>query len=339
MVGGFVYQYAGLRRPIFQLAASQSWDHYAYIVSSTNSAILGELRRRTRAAEVTATWVKPGVRRAMSVTVGAGLERRAYASDPTPLLPALDTGHVFTSPPAVPLLVVSTGWSSVQRPTFSISPEDGTTFGVTARERTKTGPTGKGPASISVVGAATAYKSLDFPGFAHHVLALRGAAGFADVHSEGYFWGGGVSGTPIELVPGYTVGEGRQTFGVRGFPANSIAGVRALGGTLAYRVPLVRAGTGIARLPFYVDRMSLELFGEGAQTWCPSAAAGRLVCTSAALTQRTRIASVGGELDVTTAIFGWDDPYRLRVGYAVPVQNPVGARSSGTVYFAAGLSF
>ena len=332
IVWDFSYQYAGFHRPIFVFDAFQDWSQLA-------SGAAGDLRFGQRGADLIATWLKPGVRQALSFSLGAGLENRQYASDPEPLLAQVDTGHVLRTN-TTPIFLATFGYSGVQRPTLSISQEDGLTFAVTARERMKNGLGGTGPASLSLVGAATAFKSLDLPGFAHHVIALRGAAGWMDLNAENYLAAGGVSGTPIDIAPGYTVGEGRKTFPVRGFPAGSIAGVRMLGGTIAYRAPLFIAGRGIGRLPFYVDRVSLELFGEGAEAWCPSAAANRFVCTNPAQTVHQQIGSVGGELNVTTALFGWDDPYRLRLGVAAPVQNNTAREvSAARFYFAAGLSF
>jgi len=54
------------------------------------------------------------------------------------------------------------------------------------------------------------------------VLALRVAGGVADSRAASAFEVGGTSGTVLEVVPGYTIGEGRRTFGVRGFPSASV---------------------------------------------------------------------------------------------------------------------
>jgi len=62
---------------------------------------------------------------------------------------------------------------------------------VTERDRLASGVTGTGGQSFSTVGSAAIYKSLDLPGFAHHVFALRGAGGFADDKASGYYSVGG----------------------------------------------------------------------------------------------------------------------------------------------------
>ena len=121
--------------------------------------------------------------------------------------------------------------SNVQRAALSISQEDGVALGVTVRERWRSDYT-RGTRSTSVVGTGAAFKSLDLPGFAHHVLALRAAGGLADRRAGTALEVGGTSGTVVDLFPGYTVGEGRRTFGVRGFPSASTYGTRAATATL-----------------------------------------------------------------------------------------------------------
>ena len=338
MVGSGSYSYAGLGLPILSVTGIADWDELGNIVTSgTPVQTLGDLRRGIRSSDASATWIRQRVRSALSFSVGAGVEQRDYATSPGNLLSQLDSGGVY-DPATFPRLLVAAGWSNLQRPVFSISPEDGMTLAFTARERLRSGITANGPSSLSLVGVTTMFKSLDLPGFAHHVLALRAAGGWSDLRSNAYFAAGGTSGTQIELVPGYFIGETRQTFGVRGFEPGTLLGVRAVGGTIAYRAPLVMAGRGLSILPVFFDRMSLELFGEGARAWCPNASADRQVCTSQARTEQRTIASVGGEINLTTALFAWEDPYRLRFGVAAPVKNSVNAPRQ-TFYFAAGFSF
>ena len=145
----------------------------------------------------------------------------------------------------------------------------------TIRDRLRSGETGHGSYSLSNVGILSLYKSLDFPGFAHHVLALRFAGGYADERSNGYYEIGGTSGSTFEIVPGYSVGEGRKTFGVRGFLPASLIGIRALTSTAEYRVPLFLTGRGVGALPFFLDRSSLALFADYGTAWCPTARANR----------------------------------------------------------------
>jgi hypothetical protein len=214
-VAGFGYRYAGLRRPLLDLGASQDY--------APSASCRAESRRRSSAtcsgARATRRsrppFVRPRVRSGASFSVGTGVERRDFATDPGRFLVQLDTAYqrAYT----FPRLFVGATYSNVQRAALSISQEDGVALAVTVRERWRSDYT-RGTRSTSVAGTAAAFKSLDLPGFAHHVLALRAAGGLADRRAGTSFEVGGTSGTVVDLFPGYTVGEGRRTFGVRGLP-------------------------------------------------------------------------------------------------------------------------
>jgi outer membrane protein assembly factor BamA len=192
------------------------------------------------------------------------------------------------------------------------------------------------------VTAASVYKSLDLPGFAHHVLALRGAAGVSDDRASGYFFVGGVSGSSFQLIPGYTLGEGRQTFPVRGYSSETLAGTRAIAGSAEYRIPLLLIGGAPGPLPFFFDRSSLSFFGDYGSAWCPNIAAGREVCNTNTplLTQRVSIASAGAELNLNLAVLSWDNPYRFRLGVVSPQHNAAYfGRQTIQFYLVSGISF
>jgi outer membrane protein assembly factor BamA len=199
-----------------------------------------------------------------------------------------------------------------------------------------------GGQSFSTVGTASLYKSLDLPGFAHHVIALRGAGGYADERAAGYFSVGGVSGSSFQIIPGYTLGEGRKTFPVRGFSAGTLNGTRAVTGSAEYRIPLFLTGGAPGPLPFFFDRSSITLFGDYGSAWCPNIAAGREVCNSNTTlqTRRVSIASVGGELNLNLGVLSWDTPYRFRLGVVSPQHNATFfGRQSVQVYIVSGISF
>jgi hypothetical protein len=194
-------------------------------------------------------------------------------------------------------------------------------------------------ASASIVGTVSGYKSLDLPGFAHHVLALRLAGGVADSRAGTSLEVGGTSGSTMEIVPGYTVGEGRRTFGVRGFPSGSVYGTQAEAASLEYRAPLALGGRGFGLMPFFFDRSSLSAFVDAGAAGCSAQPLYPSVCSPAALLGRT-IASVGAELGLSAAVLQWDSPQSIRVGVAVPVagRELVGARRV-SAYLAFGLSY
>ena len=319
--GDFTYHYSGLGLPILQVDGAQSWVSLGGISSRDPAqGVIGELFRRTVSGDVLATWLRQRYRTALSVSGGAGLEWRTHATSPGGLVPLVDSTGQFGSL-TFPSLIAAAGFANYQRPALSISPEDGIQANVTLRERLRSGPTATGGASLSTVASAVLYKSFDLPGFAHHVLALRGAGGWADDNTNAYYLVGGVSGTTIEIIPGYTVGEGRKTFPVRGFPEGTLIGTRAYVGSAEYRVPLVLFGGGPGVLPFFFDRSSLTFFGDYGYARCPNVQAGREVCNRTGQDLAVDIASVGAELNLNLGLLSWDTPYRLRVGVVHPVQN------------------
>ena len=334
--GGFGYRYAGLRRPLLDLGASQDFDEQGDLLRDGTDDVVGALLKRTRDASLSATFVRPRVRSSASVSAGVGVERRDFLTDPGEYLPQLDTS--FQRPYTFPRLFVGAAFSNVQRPALSISPEDGVSLAVTVRERWRT-DRARGTRSTSAVGTAAAFKSLDLPGFAHHVVALRAAGGLADRRAGTALEVGGTSGTVVDLFPGYTVGEGRRTFGVRGFPAASTYGTRAATASLEYRAPLVLATRGFGLPPFFLDRSSLTAFGDWGIAECARDPLYASTCAPAPRIGRP-IASAGAEVLLSAAILEWDALQTLRFGLAAPVvgRERSGARSV-TPYLAFGLAF
>ena len=334
------YQYKGLGLPVVTAAASQGWSHYADIVSSkAPNPVLGSVRRRIKDGQFLATYLRPRVRTSFTLSAGVGLERREYLSVPDTLLPRLDTGKNFGRAD-FPRLMVSSSFAAYQTAPFSISPEDGFSVAATVRERLHSGFNAAGGASMSAVGTINTYKSLDLPGYAHHVLAVRASGGWADTRTSSYFEVGGTSGGSFQVLPGYTIGEGSHTFPVRGFEAGTLIGVRALAGSAEYRAPLSLTHRSLGLVPGFLNRSSLTLFGDYGVAWCPSTALNRQVCTAPKLESHIDIGSVGAELNVNAGVLSWDAPYRFRLGIAVPIRDriTVGAKAF-TVYLTSGLSF
>jgi hypothetical protein len=341
VVGDFLYAYRGLGQPIISVDGAQSWESLAGIFSRQgNLPLIGEVFRRTLTADLLGTWIRQRARTSLAFTGGAGIEHRSHVATPSnDLLAAIDSNGALGTL-SFPSLIAAVSFANYQRPPFSISPEDGVLLNVTVRDRLRSGSTAGGAQSFSTVGTAALYKSLDFPGFAHHVLALRGAAGYADERSNSYFLVGGVSGNTFEIVPGYVVGEGRKTFPVRGFETGTLAGIRAFSGTAEYRIPLFLIGKSPGILPFFLDRSFLTLFGDVGSAWCPTVRAGREVCNRAGQADRTDIASVGGELNLNLGVLSWDSPYRFRLGVVTPTYDGhFFGRKSFQVYVVAGTWF
>lgn len=334
-VAGLAYRYAGFRRPYVDLNVFQNWTSLGSL-TDTNDRPVGTLLKRTRDASLALTFARPRIRTYSSLSTGVGVEQRKFATEPARFLPQLDTtfrrGYTFTR------AFLGGVWSNVQRPPLSISPEDGVALAFTARERVRMDAPSR-TASTSFVATASGYKSLDLPGFAHHVLALRVAGGMADRRAGTALEVGGTSGNTVEIVPGYTVGEGRRTFGVRGFPSATVYGTRAATATLEYRAPLVLGGRGLGMLPFFLDRSSVSAFADAGVAACATAPLYPTTCVSPPLIGRA-IASVGAELLLATAVLDWDYPQNIRAGVAVPVAaRALTGVATATLYLAFGLSF
>ncbi len=335
MVGGLFYRYAGLRRPLLDVGLLQDWKSQG-IITDANGLRLGALLKRTQDLSLAATVVRPRVRTYTSVTAGLGLERRRFGTDPSALLALLDTS--FAREYTYPRAYVGASWGNAQRPALSISPEDGVALAFTARERLRADAPGR-TASLSAVSTVAGYRSLDLPGFSHHVFAARLAAGWADRRSATAFEVGGISGGTVAILPGYTVGEGRRSFGVRGFANGAVYGTRALAGSLEYRAPLLLGGRGLGLLPFFFDRSSLTAFTDAGVATCAPTPLYPSICSPSPAIGHT-IASAGVELGVSAALLSWEGPEMVRIGLAVPVAGRAGAGARAvSAYVAFGLSY
>ncbi len=322
------YVYNRWVNPMLSVSLDQSWS-YSNITSA--GVKVGDLERRSRFASVHATFARPRVRTYSAVTIGAEFEERDYGTNPGSLLPRLDP--FYDASHRYPTLVAAAVFSNTQRPTLSISPEDGFTATGSLRQRWEASSGASGRSAV-VIGSA--YKSLDLPGFAHHVIAVRAAIGAADRRSPSEYSIGGVSGSSIEIVPGITFGSAARTFPVRGFAAGAETGINASSVSAEYRIPLVAPSRSLGLFPFFLDRASLALFSDAAHGSCPVNATPACSLTSS---DGPTLASVGAELNLDSAL-QFDVPYRFRFGIAHPVRGAAYAgASSATAYATLGLGF
>jgi hypothetical protein len=309
------YRYAGLGLPLIDLYASQNYSNANFDASGAFSAPFG-FTERERIVSLQATFIRPRFRTYTLASIGGELEGDAFSTLPDTVLRHLSS--FFSQTHNYPALVASAGWSNAQRPGVSISPEDGISISANGRQRWRAGTTGG--ATRSVVGTTLAYKSLDLPGFAHHVLALRAAGGITDDGSPDLFSAGGISGTALEVFPGFAVGQQRRPFGVRGYPAGAEGGIRAYSAAVEYRAPLAAPSRGFRFIPVFVDRMSLTLFGETGRAFCPASAdTTRGFCSTSSI-GNPAMASAGAEVNIDTG-FQLDVQARLRLGLAFPLIN------------------
>lgn len=331
-VEGFLsYQYNGFGQPYLNFSAEQVFDNFDIVADTTR---VGDLQRRKRIGGLSASFTRPRARTFSSFVLGGEIESRYYSTDPDTLLRHLLP--IFSETRNYPSLFASASFANTQRPSLSISREDGISIAATLRQRWLAGDFEN--ASRSIVGVTALYKSLDLPGYAHHVIALRGAAAYADERAITTFSAGGLSGGSLDVVQGLSLGGERRTFGVRGFSPSSEEGIRALGGTAEYRAPIAAPSKRIPFVPLLFDRISAAAFAEAGRAFCPASANDTPVCP-AGRENAPWLVSAGGEIDFDTAV-QYDIPARFRLGFAVPVAGraAVGA-DPASVYLTVGSSF
>ena len=323
------YSYGGLGQPYLNFSASQEWEHFGVFDQQGND--VGELARRARTAGISASFIRPRARTSASFSFGADIESRTYSTDPDTLLPHLS--DTFGKTRRYPSIFASAGWANTKRPALSISREDGIAVSASVRQRWEAGDLDG--ASRSVTAVAQAYKSLDFSGFAHHVIAVRGAAGLADKRAISTFSAGGLSGGSLEIVTGYSIGEVRRTFGVRGFPPSAEQGTRAFAGTVEYRAPIAAPSRRVRFIPLLFDKISASAFADAGRAYCPVGTGG--VCSINR--GGPWLSSAGAEIDIDTAL-QYDFPARFRLGFAAPVTGRAEAGAKAvSLYFTVGSSF
>jgi hypothetical protein len=335
--GWLWYRYAGLGLPLLDLSASQGFSHdILYSGTAGNFSNVGNFIERDRIVSLQATFIRPRLRTYSLASIGGEIENFSYSTRPDTLLQYLPS--FYATSPTFPAIVASLGWSNAQRPELSISPEDGISANLRGRQRWQRGTAGS--STRSVVGVSSLYKSLDLPGFAHHVLALRAAGGLTDDRSPDRFSAGGISGTSLEVFPGVPLGEARRTFGVRGYPAGVEGGIRAYSAALEYRAPLSAPSRGFRFIPIFIDKTSVTFFGETGRAFCPASASasGTGVCRASDAANPV-MTSAGAELNIDTGL-QLDVAARVRLGIAFPLANRILLGAPGAQLYATfGASF
>ncbi|MFN2603410.1 MAG: hypothetical protein ABR582_11715 [Gemmatimonadaceae bacterium] len=330
------YRYAALGQPYLDFSAEQAWDNFDLF--NTNNTVVGRFAQRSRTYSLSATMTRPRVRNSAALSLGTELENRKYETDPATLLEKLSP--IFSESARYPSIFASASWTNTRRPPLAISREDGITLTGVARERWRyLDGNLSGAPSKSLEGSASGYKSLDLSGFAHHVIALRGAAGYTDGRAISTFSAGGLSGTSIEVISGVSVGDRRRPYGVRGFPPSAERGIRAFAGSLEYRAPIAAPSRHISYIPLLFDRISATTFADAGRAYCPTGSTSSPSVCNASAADNPWLASVGGELNLDAALY-YDVPARLRFGIAAPIagRDYTGAKAV-SVYLTFGSSF
>ncbi len=334
--GGAAYRYAGLGVPVLDLSWSQAWDA-TFRIGDSSGKVLGDIARRRRYTTASATFVRPRVRSSWSGTIGAQYEMRDFTATVDSLLGAPNA--LLRRGTRYPQLFISTGVSTLRRGLLGISYEEGVSLSASSSYRWREDNPSTG--SWRAVMSGRGYAPLDLPGFARHVISVRAAVGATDVKTATEFSVGGVSGVSAELLPGVVVGDPSRAFPVRGVSADAQRGIRAVGGSVEYRLPLLRYRTVPSPFTVFLDRLSMTVFSDAGRAWCPGSFARQPA--SVGLCERPGkrdgwIASAGAEL-VLDAALQYDVPYRFRIGAASPYLAPAGVGRRGSVYVTLGSYF
>lgn len=328
----FSYQYAGLGNPVLGVTYASAWQHLP--VRDQGGAFAGWLGERTRRGGVQVTRQRVGVRWSGWAAIGAEVEALDYQTDPVALRARL-TNPRFRRTTVSEVAQLSTGFSTMQRPTLSVSVEDGVTGSAVVRRRF--GGAVAGGDVDEAIGAVTGAVGVPWPGFARGVIAGRVAAGWTASDALTGFSVGGVNGTSVSLLPGLVVGGSPRTFGVRGFETGAAVGTRAVVTSAEVRLPLTLLGRGVRGTSFFLQKASLAAFADGGAAWCDRVVEGSPVCPAPLVTRRW-LGSVGGELGVDAAL-RYDVVYRFRFGAAHPVRGLGSAPSRVVWYFSMGSTF
>jgi len=191
---------------------------------------------------------------------------------------------------------------------LAVSPEDGFSWSAFYRRREELGGTRWSSEVRSRVGLYTHIPGLG--GFAHHVLAVRLAAGVTGGPLHELLKAGGVSSGSYTLTFGQASLGGTRDFPVRGYRSGELLGERAATLSVEYRLPLGLVGAPLGHLPFGADKLWLNLFGDAGDAW-DAGQAPRL----------TRLRSAGAELAGDFTI-NYDFLLQLRLGVATPLADP-----------------
>jgi hypothetical protein len=301
--GDLVLVSDGLGNPSIDLAASSAWLDVAPPPGLT-------LSKLDQTAALGVSFATRRWRSAARVRVAAEWERIRYSTIP-------DTSLLTVCPGcgAQQLLggSVTLALSRLVAGVLSVSPENGVAWSATYRRRQEQGTSRWSNELRSQLNLYARVPGLGGEGFAHHVLAVRLAAGGTGGPLGALYQVGGVSagGTALSLGPSLGV---TRFFPVRGYRYGELFGSRAATGSLEYRFPLALVGRSLGHLPVGADKLWLNAFTDAGDAWDPGIAP-----------QLTRLRAAGLELAGDVAL-NYDLLLELRLGLAEPLAAPPSGR-------------
>jgi hypothetical protein len=338
--GGAGYLFRGLGNPTLGVSVFQDWSDRGTVSVTGPDGLptTADLLERERSVSGVVTFTRPRFRSYSWLSVGGNLRDRFRRWSDERI------GNAFIDPPADLGAIATVGTSTARAYDFSVSSQDGFIAAASVEGRRFLQPlegetTRRGYLRLS--GRTQLYQGFRGWGYARHVLALRGVGG-ADFGSRTpYFTAGGVTGDAVAppLSTGFGLSETRDLF-VRGWRAGSQFGDRALAASAEWRFPLVRVERGLGLVPVFVNRFWGTTFVDAGTAWCAEQCDPQLALL---FPRPDPLVSVGAELG-GDFLFGFNAPYRLRAGLAVPVSNSftslgVRERESPRVYFTLGQAF
>lgn len=331
--GSADYRYAGLGNPVLGLSVRQDWEAPAFgLTAATDegSTPLFPVRRR-RAVGATLDLLRRRYRHRVALQLGAGfLREEEHLRTATG-----ERSEAFRpSLPRRDLVEGTLGFVAdhTQSHPFSVAPEDGARGIVRLRLRRHVAladslqdVAGFDRSFRDVVAGVELFKSVPGPGFANHVLILRGrgvvarGSGADAAHVEV----GGETGGVLGFAP---VGDRSLTLPVRGVPPGARFGRYAWSATAEYRFPLLLVHRGLGLLPLYGDRISGGVFLDAGNAWGPRLGGESVRFENP---RRPYLASAGAEAAFDLVAF-WNWSVRLRAGLAAPLR-PEGGGLQGYV--------
>lgn len=310
------YAYAGLGNPVVTTVLEQDWRVQLPVgtaVGSEGDTLSTALLRRDRSAWIGADWVRPATFRVTSFGAGAEVTARERAWDEPDRAPA---GLAIRQIPDEVAGVVRASVSTARGFGFTFGPQQGVSLGTTLSAHRYLSPL-EGESGTRGYTRATArsraYQPLGVRDFARNVLALRLDGGLETGSiSPGFELGG--TGSGIAVGPIGPIGQAIG-FPVRGYPAATQRGDRALLASAELRFPVALVERGVGVLPAYFSRLTADLFVDAGTAWCSA----RCDAFPGAPTRPTPLLSAGAEA-IAELRFGYLFDLPVRLGFAVPLE-------------------
>jgi hypothetical protein len=308
------WTYAGWRDPQLTVGVGRDWDHIGFVRLPQDTALIRPVVEREDVLTARLRFARPRARSSLSASIGGELVRRSRSIENGLGAALLDRSDDLAG------VVASVAIATSRAQPFSISREDGVSLALTGRRRWDRSPDVRDATYTEITTSNAVYSSIDLPGFARHVVALRASGLHRTGNGAAPSSIGGASGIILAAPVDLGLGPGTLLLPVRGFPRGVRAGTSAWTASGEYRFPIAAVGRGIRLLPLFIDRVSGAFFADAGDAWCSEDVAARyLRC------ERTDpgspLVSAGAELNLDLGLFGYGS-LRTRIGAAVPVRGP-----------------